>query len=67
MSTGRSNQEDTSQELSLLQTLRLKGRAAPDALASAAGIDDSTVERLVASAVEADYCTRTGQFVKLSA
>ncbi|MFE5700741.1 hypothetical protein [Rhodococcus koreensis] len=59
--------EDTSQELSLLQTLRLKGRATSDALASAAGIDDATVERLVDSAVDAERCTRTGQFVKLSA
>ncbi|RZL84997.1 MAG: hypothetical protein EOP32_01250 [Rhodococcus sp. (in: high G+C Gram-positive bacteria)] len=67
MSTGSPNHEDTSQELSLLQTLRLKGRATPDALASAAGIDESTVERLVESAVTAEYCTRTHQLVKLSA
>ncbi|BAH50700.1 hypothetical protein [Rhodococcus opacus] len=67
MSTGSSHHEDTSQELSLLQTLRLKGRATQDALASAAGIDDATVERLVDRAVEAERCTRTGQFVKLSA
>ncbi|MBC2640242.1 MULTISPECIES: hypothetical protein [unclassified Rhodococcus (in: high G+C Gram-positive bacteria)] len=67
MSTGSSRHEDTSQELSLLQTLRLKGRATSDALASAAGIDNATVERLVDSAVDAERCTRTGQFVKLSA
>lgn len=66
MSTGSPNHEGTSQELSLLQTLRLKGRATPNALASATGIDESTVERLVEDAVAAERCTRSGQYVKVS-
>jgi hypothetical protein len=53
-------------ELSLLQTLRLKGRADIDTLASALNTDVSAVEELVDQTLAAESTARAGKAFKLA-